>query len=40
MSMEFDGDIKMKKDNNKVQIYSKVKINDFWIDQGGEVKAQ
>jgi len=39
MSMEFGGDI-MKKDNNKVQIYSKVKINDFWIDQGGEVKAQ
>ena len=29
-SMEFGGDIKMKKTIKKVQICSKVKINDFW----------
>jgi len=28
--MEFDGGIKMKKMTRKVQIYSKVKIDDFW----------
>ena len=29
-SIEFGGDIKMKKTIKKVQICSKVKINDFW----------
>jgi len=29
-SMEFGGGIKMKKTTKKVQICSKVKINDFW----------
>jgi len=29
-SIEFGGGIKMKKMTRKVQIYSKVKINDFW----------
>ena len=30
-SMEFGGGIKMKKTTKKVQICSKVKINDFWV---------
>jgi len=29
-SIEFGGGIKMKKMTRKVQIYSKIKINDFW----------